>query len=97
MPVKPVDTYLGEPAVLAVVFHTHTGLETQPVGKRACAYKVENLVIYHADQHRAVTPFLFAFAPCNNHLVEHEGIGCDIEVDFVGLAFLRSISRFSAA
>ncbi len=37
MPVKAVDSHLGETAVLAVVLHPHAGLEVKAVGKRTGA------------------------------------------------------------
>ena len=86
MPVKPVDTYLGEPAVLAVVFHTHTGLETQPVGKRACAHEVESLGRNHIDERGAVAALEFAFCACDYDLVEHHRVGAQFDGRGVGAA-----------
>ncbi len=61
MSVEAVDSYLGEAAVLAVVFHSDSGLEVESVGKRACSYIEECVAREHVDERCAFATACFGF------------------------------------
>ena len=85
MAVEAVDAHLGEAAILAVVFHAHTGLEAEAVSQRTRSHAVENLAGDHVDQRRTEPAHLLALGGGDHHLFQQERVGLNGEIQFQGL------------
>ena len=86
---QTIDTHLLETAILAVVLHTHAGLEVQTVGQGSGVRSLEHLGVEYIYQRRSQTAGRLVTVCRYDDTVQGDSVFLGIEIDLQRLPFLK--------
>ena len=86
---QTIDTYLLETAILAVILHTHAGLEVQTVGQGSGVRSLEHLGVEYIYQRRSQTAGRLVTVCRYDDTVQGDSVFLGIEIDLQCLPFLK--------
>ena len=86
---QTIDTHLLETAILAVILHTHAGLEIQAVGQGSRVCGLEHLGVEHVYQGRSQTAGRLVTVCRYDNTVQGDSVFLGIEINLQCLPFLK--------